>query len=391
MTGVQTLLFRSENTVQRISQFYNVNSQIIENDLTDFLKNFICQENEEKLPKTYNEQIEKNVDIDKIQFPFSVEFELTKACNFGCPFCYNTWKYEDIDKKEKMHIDKEAIFRVLDECKKNKLLKVRYSGGEPTLYPFLDEVIEYGNNLGFFQSIFTNAYLLNDEKIKFWKENNIKEVLISLHGNEETHESITAIKGSYEKTIENINKLIISGIRVIVEMTLVSSNIEQVEDVIDKLYPLGVDEFRIMKYVPTGSKLDKELSVSDEQFKEVMNKVENNQLYKNNYINILFPCSQKFCVNGNIEHDEVYTKSKKMLLKNCMAGINWVAFDYKGFIKICPHSYEKFDNIYNNDFSILKSWEQYTKPKSMEIINDRESKCHNCRAWESCLGGCLIN
>ncbi len=379
-----------DNVVLAICNYYNITDiEMLKNDVIEFLSKFIPKQNN-KVEYTASGQIEKNIEVDEISFPFALELELTKICNFRCPFCYNTWKYEKEKENNVSHLSKDAIFRLMNECKDNNLLKIRYSGGEPTLYPGLDELLKYGKNLGFFQSIFTNAYMLTDEKIKLWQKNNVKEVLISLHGNEVTHEKITLVKGSYKKTLDNVKKLLLNKIKVIVEMTLVSYNLNEVEDVIETLYQIGVKEFRIMKYVPTGSNFDSELSITTDALDEVIEQLENNRYSQKGLINIAFPCSQKFCTtNGNIDID-IYDKKKKFLLENCMAGINWVAVDYQGFVKICPHSYKKYMNINEKDFSILKVWKDMTKPKTQEILDGRKEKCHKCIAWKSCYGGCLL-
>lgn len=377
-----------QNTVNVLSKQYKVSNEIIEKDLFNFLRKFssmgkITNANGMK-EKDY--QLEKRVAIEQVNAPFSIEFELTKVCNYRCPFCYNTWKYHEVENVHMSCLAKEKIFDVLDQCKKMKVFKVRYSGGEPTLYPYLDEIVEYASKFNLYQSIFTNAYCLDDKRIDYWMKSGVKEVLVSLHGLEEQHDSITGLKGSFSKTCINIKKLISTGIHVVVEMTLVSHNIGEVDAVLNKVFQLGVTEFRVMKYVANGiESLDRELSVTDYDFELVMKKVFSHPLYKENKVNVTFPCSQTFCDSaGNVYKDD------SLLLYNCRAGINWVAISYKGDVKICPHSADKFGNVYDDDFSLYDTWQFGTRKEVLSILESRDNKCKVCESWVKCYGGCLI-
>jgi radical SAM protein with 4Fe4S-binding SPASM domain len=180
-------------------------------------------------------------------------------------------------------------------------------------------------------------------------------------------------------------KLVNCGIHVIVEMTLVSSNLREIDDVLKKVNELGVSEFRIMKYVPNGVKdLDEQLSVSDEQFEEAIHLVYSNNLVVNNIVNVAFPCSQKFCYGGEVRYDN------SSILYNCRAGINWFAVSYEGDVKICPHSTKTFGNICDDSISIIDIWNNGTRAEALSIIESRPQQCHECSTWDKCFGGCLL-
>lgn len=374
-----------DDAVQVISEKYQVDSSIITKDYGKFLGSFAIGRKTNGASAMEDAQLEKKVRVKQLSAPLSIEFELTKACNFHCPFCYNTWKHTSVKTSEMSHLPKDAIKKALLQCKELGLFKVRYSGGEPTLYPYLSEIIEYASELNFFQSVFTNAYNLTEETITFWKNHKVNEVLISLHGLKEQHESITKVSGSFESTCNSIVKLVNHGIHVIVEMTLVSSNLGEIDDVLKKVNELGVSEFRIMKYVPNGVKeLDEQLSVSDEQFEQAIQCVYSNNLVINHIINVAFPCSQKFCNDGEVRADN------SSILYNCRAGINWIAVSYEGNVKICPHSTKTFGNICDENASIFEIWNNGTKPEVLSIIESRPQQCHECVAWDKCFGGCLL-
>ena len=70
------------------------------------------------------------------------ELILTEVCNFHCPYCRGLRE----DCRGVMPLEKAKF--VIDEWAKYGLENVRFSGGEPTLYPWLRELIAYTKSKG---------------------------------------------------------------------------------------------------------------------------------------------------------------------------------------------------------------------------------------------------
>ena len=90
---------------------------------------------------------------------YSVCWNITSKCNKNCKFCYRRI-CEDSTLEEN-----KKIFNNLNEIK--KLHKIGFCGGEPLLYPFLFELIEYikQKNPEIQISLTTNASLINEKNI----------------------------------------------------------------------------------------------------------------------------------------------------------------------------------------------------------------------------------
>lgn len=65
------------------------------------------------------------------------EMILTSECNFGCPYC------RPLRKDCRGQMPKERALSVLKQWCSEGLRNVRFSGGEPTLYPYLEELVQY--------------------------------------------------------------------------------------------------------------------------------------------------------------------------------------------------------------------------------------------------------
>lgn len=116
--------------------------------------------------------------------------KVTTACNMGCKYCY--YRHNSIH-SSKNKMDGEIAKRIIDNSlnKNDKHASFIWHGGEPLLIgiDFFKEVIQYQSEAlkkksADFQienCIQTNALLLNEDWIKFFKENNFR-IGISVDG-----------------------------------------------------------------------------------------------------------------------------------------------------------------------------------------------------------------
>jgi radical S-adenosyl methionine domain-containing protein 2 len=83
--------------------------------------------------------------------PVSINFHLIKACNLRCTFCYATFR--DVQGQLSLEDARKVIRAVaIAGCR-----KLNFAGGEPTLHPYIGELVELAKNLGMTTSIVTNG------------------------------------------------------------------------------------------------------------------------------------------------------------------------------------------------------------------------------------------
>jgi organic radical activating enzyme len=108
-----------------------------------------------------------------------VEWMLGNTCNYDCSFCSDEFKsgdkkYLDID----VYID--TCKRLIEQSGNNKVW-FKLTGGEPTLYPKLIELLKFIKSTGNFTYIITNG----SRTIRYWEElkeaNCIDFIAVSMH------------------------------------------------------------------------------------------------------------------------------------------------------------------------------------------------------------------
>lgn len=163
---------------------------------------------------------------------YSLDFawlELTASCNEKCLHCYGDFGYRGKNKA----LDFNSWKDVLNQLKDVGCKKIQFIGGEPLLYPKFEQLLKYAVQLEFDDiTVFTNATLITEDLIYNFKEHNIK-VKVSLYGHTpEVHDSITQIKGSFYKTISNLERLKENGIQTTIALIIMKENEKYINDIL---------------------------------------------------------------------------------------------------------------------------------------------------------------
>lgn len=93
----------------------------------------------------------------------SVNYHLWKPCNMKCGFCFATFQDIHGDILPKGHLDRENSIRVVESLALAGFRKINFAGGEPTLCPWLPDLINRARELGLTTSLVTNGSSISAE------------------------------------------------------------------------------------------------------------------------------------------------------------------------------------------------------------------------------------
>lgn len=79
--------------------------------------------------------------------PPSVNYHLWAACNMRCRFCFATFDDVIADRLPRRHLAREDACRMVDILAR-RFRKVTFAGGEPTLCPWLDQLVDVARRAG---------------------------------------------------------------------------------------------------------------------------------------------------------------------------------------------------------------------------------------------------
>lgn len=94
--------------------------------------------------------------------PLTIDMALTRNCTYACHFCYAM-----LQENNRVTITEDTMRRFLDDCAELGVKAISLvSDGESTLSPHLVFTIQYGASKGISMALGTNAYLLNEDKLR---------------------------------------------------------------------------------------------------------------------------------------------------------------------------------------------------------------------------------
>ncbi len=98
----------------------------------------------------------------------SVNYHLWEPCNMRCGFCFATFQDVKNTILPKGHLPKEEAIKVVKILSNYGFEKITFAGGEPTLCPWLEDLIRLAKEAGMITTIVTNGTRLTE---RFLREN----------------------------------------------------------------------------------------------------------------------------------------------------------------------------------------------------------------------------
>lgn len=304
----------------------------------------------------------KDKDIDTIKIPKpKVNYawlELTGACNLRCIHCYGQFGYPVIDKNEMLTLNEWKS--IIDKLISYNCREIQLIGGEPMIHKDFYEILYYAYKKGMERiDIFTNATLIDEKSIKFFKKTNAK-VRVSVYGhNAEIHDRITKQKGSFEKTKKALELLKENNIETRIAVVIMKENEKYIPEIRNYINELG------HRY--TGYDVIRPSCISDAQ----QHLISNYNILKQRY-----NTEPRFWINENQFNENHFYNS-------CWNGK--IAITAKGDIIPCIFARDeivgniRLDTIKSISENIIKKW-SITKD-NIEVCKDCEYRycCHDCR------------
>ena len=123
--------------------------------------------------------------------------EITAKCNLACSHCYA----ESGPQGELYgNMNFADWTQILDDAAKLGCRSVQFIGGEPTMHPRLQDLVEHANGRGFqFIEVFTNATRLDKKLLSCFQRCDVHVATSFYSDDPGVHEQITQGKGSWQR------------------------------------------------------------------------------------------------------------------------------------------------------------------------------------------------
>lgn len=174
---------------------------------------------------------------------------LTYGCNNKCLYCYADCG----SSKESVFMPIKYAFDVVDMMVKNNVKKCLLIGGEPTLYPFLPELIKFIRD----NSEITTSLITNGRKLSLISyldkliNSGLNRAVISIEGSSaDVHNFITVAK-SFDETIKAVENCLKKSLPVTTLTTINAYNFNDLLLLVKMLNNIGVKDIAFNCAIPT--------------------------------------------------------------------------------------------------------------------------------------------
>jgi MoaA/NifB/PqqE/SkfB family radical SAM enzyme len=291
--------------------------------------------------------------------------ELTSCCHLNCKHCY-------LGRKDNASMDIYILRKLLNDVIELGIPTVQLTGGEPLLYKEFDEVISFlvDNNI---RTLITTGAYINDDKYKRLLTSLLKigktggYVQVSIDGDKDIHNSIRGRSDSFKKVKRLILDLRKNNILVTTAMSVMESNIDEIEQVAKLVKSWGVSLHRISGLAEMGNALN----LNKIDFLETQQTVRD---ISNKYSDKDF----------HITTDEENIRAiKYRITPNCGCGSLTLGVDSSFNVFPCVMIREPLFNLCDTDFKTgLKGIKNLYNNKEAPS----EKTCGNCKKLSLCQG-----
>lgn len=166
------------------------------------------------------------------RIPLSGSFELTPVCNMSCKMCYVRMTRQQQEAIAPLHTAEEWL-ELAAEAKKQGLLYVLLTGGEPFLHPQFREILSGMHQMGFIISINSNGTMIDETCIRWMKESPPNRVNITLYGaSNETYARLCGNPQGFTQATRAIDLLTDAGISVKINCSVTPHNVHDFDKII---------------------------------------------------------------------------------------------------------------------------------------------------------------
>jgi radical SAM protein with 4Fe4S-binding SPASM domain len=314
----------------------------------------------------------QSIGADDLPSPYRMDLALTYKCQNECGHCYN----EDREVEE---MPPERWSEVIDRLWEIGIPHIVFTGGEPTTKPFLKDLIAKSEANGQITGLITNGRQLREEGfVKGLVVAGLDHVQITVLSHKESaHDTMTGQEGSWSETVEGLKTALAEDLYVSTNTTIMSENIEDVEETMRFLIDLGVRNISFNGIIRSGKGKDTR-AVSYSDLEALLQRLIT--IAEDNEINLVWYTPTPYCELNPLQYG--------LGIKQCTACSLNMAIEPDGSVLPCQSYYEPLGNILKDDWSSIWDHKLCGGIRSREYMPE---KCAECELAQVCGGGCPLS
>jgi radical SAM protein len=214
-------------------------------------------------------QNNRMVHADFDQAPFTIAWEVTRACAYACVHC----RADAQHRRDPRELSTQEAFALIDRLAafgNNPILI--FTGGDPMMRRDLTELIAYAAQKGLRCSLTPTATALpTKERLEQVRDAGIRRVALSLDApRPDVHDEFRKVPGSWQRTMDILHWAQDVGLSVQVNTTVAKHNVNILHEMVPFIQEVGAVQWSVFFLVPTGRAMIEQM-ISAKQHEQVFN------------------------------------------------------------------------------------------------------------------------
>jgi radical SAM protein with 4Fe4S-binding SPASM domain len=304
-----------------------------------------------------------------LQAPISFYLELTPFCNNRCHACGNVFVEQGTDRRLRdlgSSLSVEGWEQILAKIQQYAH-RLKLTGGEPTLHPGFDAIVELVANHKIPFTLLSNGRWREPERLVqlLRRVPVFQGLLLSLHGPSPAgHEAFTCVAGSFAETLSSVRIAREAGLPVSLSCIITHNNWHQVAEMVELARELGADGVVFNRYLGLDIA---GLTASAAELRSAVHA-----------INRLRAAGHAVKLGNSLPECFAHTGQA-----GCLAGLAFFTIDPWGKVRPCNHAPMIAGDLMQQ--SVEEIWHSPHMARWRSLV---PSQCRDCSLVASCQGGC---
>jgi len=326
-----------------------------------------------------DQEVLNTIGSDKLTFgsddfpaPYRMDLILTYRCQNRCEHCYN-------EPRELNELTVEQWKTIISKLWRIGIPHVVFTGGEPTLYPGLKDLIVKSEEFGQVTGLVTNGRKLREPGfLKELVDKGLDHVQITvLSHREKVHDMLVGEQGAWKETMDGLKMALSEDVYLTTNTTIMRSNAPEIEATMRFLVSLGVKHIAFNGIIRSGGGKGTE-GIDYQEMSSILIRLR--QVAEESGVKMIWYTPTPYC--------ELNPITSGFGIKQCTACSLNMAIEPDGAVLPCQSYYKPLGNIISDE------WPKIWNNDLCKSIRDRkylDGKCLDCNLKDTCGGGCPLS
>lgn len=308
---------------------------------------------------------------DDYPAPYRMDLVLTYRCQNACSHCYN-------EPRPLTELTEQQWHKVIARTWQLGIPHIMFTGGEPTMVPFLGDLIARSEEYGQVTGLVTNGRALRTpgylHELVARGLDHVQITVISHR--EEVHDRLAGSPGAWRETIEGLKVALKEDLYVSTNTTIMASNLADMEGTTKFLVDLGVKNISFNSIIRSGKGVGTE-GVDCAALEATLIRMK--ERIEAAGARMIWFTPTPYCQLNPI--------SLGLGIKQCTACSLNMAVEPDGTVLPCQSYYRPLGNILKDQWQNIWNHELCNRIRKREYLDET---CMSCALVDTCGGGCPL-